>query len=58
MEFRMQPAPSADRVTVTSIGQDRVGIRAGAATILADVSADIVTNLRHPDLTVPDRWTV
>lgn len=57
----MQPAPSADRVTATSIGQDRVGIGAGVATILADASADIpdvVTNLRHPDLTVPNRWTV
>jgi len=38
----MTPTPRANRVIVTVIGQDRVGIIAGVATILADASANIL----------------
>lgn len=38
----MTPASRANRVIVTVIGQDRVGIIAGVATILAEASANIL----------------
>jgi ACT domain-containing protein len=38
----MNTPPRANRVIVTVIGQDRVGIIAGVATILAEASANIL----------------